>query len=51
MLWDIDWRIIQRMLIDTPNYDTEEKEEKEEKEIKFEEQSAEDLEKMFNTYK
>lgn len=47
-LWGVDWRIIQRMLIDMPSYDKEEK--KKEKEIKYEEQTAEDLEKMFAQY-
>ena len=26
LLWEIDWRIVQRMLIDTPSYDSEKKE-------------------------
>lgn len=48
LLWEIDWRIVQRMLIDTPRYD---KEETQEKEIDLTEQSAEDIMKMFDKYK
>ncbi len=48
LLWEIDWRIVQRMLIDTPRYD---KEETKEKEIDLTEQSAEDIMKMFDKYK
>lgn len=48
LLWEIDWRIVQRMLIDTPRYD---KEEIQEKEIDLTEQSAEDIMKMFDKYK
>ena len=48
LLWEVDWRIVQRMLIDMPVYETD-KEKIEE--IKFEEQSAEDLLKLFNQYK
>ena len=49
LLWEIDWRIVQRMLIDTPSYDLEKKEGKEV--IKYEEQTAEELEELFNMYK
>lgn len=48
LLWEIDWRIVQRMLIDTPRYD---KEGTKEKEIDLTEQSAEDIMKMFDKYK
>ena len=48
LLWEIDWRIVQRMLIDTPSYDSEKKEGKEV--IKYEEQTAEELEELFNMY-
>ncbi|SDE15326.1 hypothetical protein [Riemerella columbipharyngis] len=48
LLWGVDWRIVQRMLIDAPNYGIEEKEEKE---ISLKEQSAEDLKMMLERYK
>lgn len=48
LLWKIDWRIVQRMLIDTPSYD---KDETKDKEIDLTEQSAEDIMKMFDKYK
>ena len=48
LLWEIDWRIVQRMLIDTPVYDTDD--EKKEKEIDLTEQTADDIEAMIKKY-
>lgn len=39
MLWKVDWYVIQRMIMDTPNYDYEKKEE----EINLTEESSESL--------
>ncbi|ADQ83083.1 hypothetical protein OKE68_11010 [Riemerella anatipestifer] len=47
LLWEVDWRIVQRMLIDAPNYDDDKKE----KEIDLTEQTPEDLEKMLEKYR
>ncbi|MDR7818707.1 hypothetical protein RIU47_08825 [Riemerella anatipestifer] len=46
-LWEVDWRIVQRMLIDAPDYDDDKKE----KEIDLTEQTPEDLEKMLEKYR
>lgn len=52
LLWKIDWRIVQRMLIDSPSYETEEDEEKNDKKkqvINLSEQTSEDfLQQLFN---
>lgn len=48
MLWEIDWRIVQRMMIDAPVYETEEEKEKE---IDLTEQSADEIEAMLKKYK
>ncbi|WP_026315538.1 hypothetical protein [Riemerella columbina] len=48
LLWKVDWRIVQRMLIDAPDYDSDKKEEKE---INLTEQLPEDLEKMLEQYR
>lgn len=48
LLDNVDWYMVQRMLIDTPNYSTD-KEEKE-KEIDLTEQTAEDIEAMLKKY-
>lgn len=48
LLWEVDWRIVQRMLIDAPDYDSDKKDEKE---INLTEQSPEDLEKMLEKYR
>lgn len=48
LLWKVDWRIVQRMLIDAPDYDSDKKDEKE---INLTEQSPEDLEKMLEQYR
>ncbi|AFR35969.1 hypothetical protein [Riemerella anatipestifer] len=47
LLWEVDWRIVQRMLIDAPDYDDDKKE----KEIDLTEQTPEDLEKMLEKYR
>ena len=44
---EIDWHIIQRMLIDAPSYDSDKKE----KEIDLTEMSADDIEGMLSKYK
>lgn len=53
LLWDIDWRIVQRMLIDAPSYESkDEKEEtKNSKSIKMTEQNSEDLIAQLQAYK
>jgi hypothetical protein len=52
LLWKIDWRIVQRMLIDSPSYEREEDEEKNDKKkqvINLSEQTSEDfLQQLFN---
>lgn len=48
LLWEIDWRIVQRMLIDSPSYDTEE--DKDAKEIKLDEENSEDLMEMLKKF-
>ena len=45
-----DWRIIQRMLIDTPRYESEDKLSKN-KEIDLTEQSADDIIQMMSKFK
>lgn len=47
VLWEIDWRIVQRMLIDIPEYKTE----KDKKEIDFTQLSDESIEGFLNKYK
>lgn len=47
LLWEIDWRIVQRMLIDAPDYDSD----KGEKEIDLTEQTPEQIESMLQKYK
>ena len=48
LLWGIDWRIVQRMLIDAPDYDSDEKEK--EKEIDLTEQTPEQIQSMLKKY-
>ncbi|MFP3835356.1 hypothetical protein [Chryseobacterium sp. SIMBA_028] len=45
LLWEIDWRIVQRMLIDAPSYESkDEKDTKNNtKSVKMTEQNSEDL--------
>lgn len=49
LLWEVDWRIVQRMLIDAPSYKTDEEDKKEEKKkvINLEEQTSEDFLQQF----
>lgn len=50
LLWEVDWRIVQRMLIDAPSYESEEEEKKEKKKpvINLSEQTSEDfLQQLF----
>ena len=47
LLWEIDWRIVQRMLIDAPDYDSDKKE----KEIDLTEQTPEQIQSMLQKYK
>jgi hypothetical protein len=50
LLWEVDWRIVQRMLIDAPSYKTDEEDKKEEKKkvINLSEQTSEDfLQQLF----
>lgn len=49
LLWGVDWRIVQRMLIDAPSYKTDdEKKEEKKKVINLEEQTSEDfLQQLF----
>lgn len=47
LLWEVDWRIVQRMLIDAPDYDSD----KEEKEIDLTEQTPEQIQSMLQKYK
>ncbi|ASK29724.1 hypothetical protein CEY12_06220 [Chryseobacterium sp. T16E-39] len=50
LLWKVDWRIVQRMLIDSPSYESEEdKKEKKKPVINLSEQTSEDfLQQLFN---
>lgn len=51
LLWGIDWRIVQRMLIDAPDYDSDNKEEKtDKKSIKLTEQNSESIMEMLKKY-
>lgn len=53
LLWEIDWRIVQRMLIDAPKYESkDEKTQKDNsKSIKMTEQNSEDLIAQLQQYK
>jgi len=53
LLWEIDWRIVQRMLIDAPSYDTKDEKDqnKNTKTIKMTEQNSEDLIAQLQAYK
>jgi hypothetical protein len=49
LLWKIDWRIVQRMLIDSPSYKSEEEKEENKKVINLSEQTSEDfLQQLLN---
>lgn len=45
LLWEIDWRIVQRMLIDAPSYESKDEKDKKNnsKSVKMTEQNSEDL--------
>jgi len=51
LLWEVDWRIVQRMLIDAPSYESDKKTDEkgeEKKVINLEEQTSEDfLQQLF----
>lgn len=51
LLWEVDWRIVQRMLIDAPSYETDKNTDEkgqEKKVINLEEQTSEDfLQQLF----
>ncbi|QNS42720.1 hypothetical protein H0S70_07165 [Chryseobacterium manosquense] len=49
LLWEIDWRIVQRMMIDAPVYESDD--EKKDKEIDLTEQTTDDIEEMLKKYK
>ncbi len=53
LLWEIDWRIVQRMLIDAPKYESkDEKDQKNNsKSVKMTEQNSEDLIAQLQQYK
>lgn len=50
LLWEIDWRIVQRMLIDAPSYESKEESNKKGKSIKLTEQTSESLMEMLKQY-
>ncbi|WP_082723075.1 hypothetical protein [Chryseobacterium indologenes] len=52
LLWEIDWRIVQRMLIDAPKYESkDDKNQKDNsKSIKLTEQTPESLMEMLKHY-
>ncbi|KPE51266.1 hypothetical protein [Chryseobacterium indologenes] len=43
LLWEVDWRIVQRMLIDAPKYETSKEETQPKKTINLSEQTSEDF--------
>ncbi len=53
LLWDVDWRIVQRMLIDAPSYESKEETDQNSntKSIKMTEENAEDLIAQLQAYK
>ncbi|WP_213279325.1 hypothetical protein [Chryseobacterium indologenes] len=49
LLWEIDWRIVQRMLIDAPKYESKDEKTANKTSINLSEQTSEDfLNKLFN---
>ncbi|HAY3504273.1 TPA: hypothetical protein JRX02_002899 [Elizabethkingia anophelis] len=54
LLWEVDWRIVQRMLIDAPDYDYDKDDEKKTnnntKSIKLTEQNADELMEQLKQY-
>lgn len=53
LLWEVDWRIVQRMLIDAPSYESKEENEenKNTKSVKMTEQNSEDLIAQLQAFK
>lgn len=57
LLWEIDWRIVQRMLIDAPKYESKDEDENNNdqksntKSVKMTEQNSEDLITQLQQYK
>lgn len=55
LLWEIDWRIVQRMLIDAPKYESKDEKGNNQnsntKSIKMTEQNSEDLIAQLQQYK
>lgn len=53
LLWEVDWRIVQRMLIDAPSYESkdEKEENKNTKSVKMTEQNSEDLIAQLQAFK
>lgn len=54
LLWKIDWRIVQRMLIDAPSYESEKDKQGEgekSKSIKITEQNADELMAQLEKYR
>ena len=51
-MWEVDWYVVQKMIIDSPQYDTEENIETtpKAKEINFKEQTSEDLLDLFEKH-
>lgn len=54
LLWEVDWRIVQRMLIDAPNYDSKNEDEDNKPtkgtKINLKEQKSEDLIEMLKQF-
>ncbi|MGP1500179.1 MAG: hypothetical protein ACTTJM_00125 [Bergeyella cardium] len=50
LLWEVDWRIVQRMLIDAPHYDIEDKKTEGTKEIELVEENASELMEKLTKY-
>lgn len=55
LLWEIDWRIVQRMLIDAPKYESKDEKGNNQnsntKSVKMTEQNSEDLIAQLQQYK
>ncbi|MDQ1859029.1 hypothetical protein [Chryseobacterium sp. WLY505] len=55
LLWEIDWRIVQRMLIDAPKYESKDEKGNDQnsntKSVKMNEQNSEDLIAQLQQYK
>lgn len=55
LLWEIDWRIVQRMLIDAPKYESKDEKGNDQnsntKSVKMTEQNSEDLIAQLQQYK